>query len=242
MMGMQASIALADVAARSQDIAAVFVLLAALDRRFSPFRDDSELCRLNRGEISAGDLSDEMREILALAEKTRRDTNGFFNIRRPDGAHDPSGIVKGWAIRKGAQLLSQLGNENFAIEVGGDIQTSGHNGSGSEWRVGIQNPFAAGQTVKILHVEDGGVATSGNYFQGPHIYNPHAAGESLEDIVSLTVVGPDIFEADRYATAAFAMGRHGIGFIESVPGLDGYEIDSSGMARMTSGLAQYLRC
>ena len=60
--------------------------------------------------------------------------------------------------------------------------------------------------------------------------------------MSLTVIGPDVLEADRYATAAFAMGREGIYFIERTPGLEGYEIDSSGMARMTSGLKKYLPC
>ena len=60
--------------------------------------------------------------------------------------------------------------------------------------------------------------------------------------MSLTVIGPDVLEADRYATAAFAMGRGGIHFIERTPGLEGYEIDGSGTARMTAGLKKYLPC
>ena len=87
-----------------------------------------------------------------------------------------------------------------------------------------------------------GVATSGNYTRGDHIYNPHTGRYGSDDIVSLTVIGPDVLEADRYATAAFAMGREGIYFIERMAGLEGYEIDAHGTARMTSGLGKYLPC
>ena len=84
------------------------------------------------------------------------------------------------------------------------------------------------------------MATSGFYQRGRHIYNPHAADDLLDEVVSLTVVGPNVFEADRFATAAFAMGSDGINFIESRPGLEGYMIDKAGMATMSSGFGQYL--
>ena len=85
-----------------------------------------------------------------------------------------------------------------------------------------------------------GVATSGSYLRGAHIYNPHAPNAAVSDVVSLTVIGPNILEADRFATAAFAMGEAGIAFIERMDGLEGYQIDARGMAQMTSGLGRYL--
>ena len=69
--------------------------------------------------------------------------------------------------------------------------------------------------------------------------DPVAAGRAAAEIVSLTVVGPDACEADRFATAAFAMGKDGISFIERYPGLEGYMIDKNGMATMTSGFRKY---
>ncbi len=95
------------------------------------------------------------------------------------------------------------------------------------------------EIVKVLSITDCGVATSGTYIRGQHIYNPKHAGEPITEIVSLTVIGPDIYEADRFATAAFAMGREGIFFIERVEGLEGYMIDRSGQATLTSGFARY---
>ena len=241
VMGMSASIVLVDRPAHPADLDRIFAEFEALDHRFSPFRNDSELSRLNRGEIAPDALSGEMREILSLSDETNRNSDGYFNIRRPDGMLDPSGIVKGWAILRGANMLAAMGYENFSVEIGGDIQTRGRNAQGDSWRVGISNPFREGEIVKVLQLENGGVATSGSYFQGAHIYDPRK-GNALDQIVSLSVVGPDILEADRYATAAFAMGREGIHFIERRPGLEAYEIDAHGKARMTSGLWRHLPC
>jgi thiamine biosynthesis lipoprotein len=86
-----------------------------------------------------------------------------------------------------------------------------------------------------------GIATSGTYIRGRHIYDPFAAeGQSIDEIVSLTVLGPNVYEADRFATAAFAMGPAGIHFIERESGLEGYMIGKNGIATMTSGFAEYV--
>ena len=237
IMGMLIAVTISDEGAGTSDIAAVFDLFTQIDRQFSPFRPDSEVSRLNRGEVA--EPSAEMREIFALADATRKDSRGYFNIWRPDGVLDPSGIVKGWAIARAARSLRDKGFENFCIDAGGDIQCHGKKADGEDWRVGIRNPFCKDEIVKVLCPRGAGVATSGTYQQGAHIYDPHS-GATAEEIVSLTVIGPDILEADRFATAAFAMGRRGIGFIEGLADFEGYEIDAGGMARMTSGLKAYL--
>jgi thiamine biosynthesis lipoprotein len=56
----------------------------------------------------------------------------------------------------------------------------------------------------------------------------------------LTVVGPTIYEADRMATAAFAMGRDGLAFLAARPGLEAYAIAADGIATFTQGLARYV--
>jgi len=241
-MGMPISVCVSDAGVREQDLESVFAEFSAIDAQFSPFKPDSEISRFNRGEIAQDAFTPRMREIVGLSEKTRRDTGGYFDINRPDGTVDPCGIVKGWAIRKAARQLAEMGFANFCVEAGGDIQCRGRNGQGAEWTVGIRNPFQRDEIVKVLQPRDHGVATSGNYLRGDHIYNPHTGRYGSDDIVSLTVIGPDVLEADIYATAGFAMGRKGIHFIERMPGLEAYEIDALGMARMTSGLKAYLPC
>lgn len=216
-----------------------FVHLAAVDERFSTYREGSEISRINRGELALAAAGEEMREVFALAEKTRMETDGYFNIRRPDGSIDPSGIVKGWAIRNVAALIRAAGHGNYFVNAGGDIAAGGKNARGEEWRVGIRNPFNIDEIVKVVYPRGKGVATSGSYIRGDHIYNPNAPEEKLRDVVSITVIGPDVLEADRFATAAFAMGKGGIAFIERLPGFEGYAIGADGVATLTSGFAAY---
>jgi thiamine biosynthesis lipoprotein len=218
---------------------AVFAYFEAVDRRFSTYRADSEIAAINRARLAEADYSDEMREVLALAEQTKRETDGFFDIRRADGSLDPSGIVKGWAVRNATMIIARTGARDFFVEAGGDIQSSGRNALGKEWSIGIRNPFNADEIVKVVYPRGRGVATSGTYVRGQHIYNPHAPGLPIVDVVSLTVVGPGVLEADRFATAAFAMGKAGILFIERTAGLEGYLVDSSGRATLTSGFTDY---
>lgn len=216
-----------------------FAYLEAVDRRFSTYKADSEIMRMNRGEVACGEASEAMREVLALAERTKAETGGYFDIRRPDGLLDPSGVVKGWAIRGAAELIRARGHRQYAVNAGGDIATSGENAEGRPWSIGVRNPFATEEIVKVVYPRGRGVATSGSYIRGAHIYNPHAPEEELGDVVSLTVLGPDVLEADRYATAAFAMGKEGVAFIERLPGFEAYAIDALGRATLTSGFAAY---
>lgn len=217
----------------------VFDYFAQIDRRFSTYRADSEISAINRGDVPIRDWSGEMTEVLALAEQTKNETDGYFDIRKPDGSLDPSGIVKGWAINKAAGIVRVAGISHFFIEAGGDIQTSGKNALGKDWSVGIRNPFKTDEIIKVVYPRGRGVATSGTYVRGQHIYNPRGPEGPIKDIVSLTVIGADVLEADRFATAAFAMGKDGIFFLEETPGLEGYVVDIDGRATPTSGFGAF---
>lgn len=249
IMGMPIEIEIVGADAHAA-LEAAFAYLATVEEQFSFYKDSSEVSRMNRGEIAPGEESEEMREVLALAEKTKHETGGYFDIRRPDGRIDPSGVVKGWAIQKTAELLRTKGCENFMVNAGGDIAVSGRDAEGKEWSVGIRNPFNIHEIVKVIsrsgtsegtHPHPWGIATSGSYIRGAHIYNPLAPSEALDDIVSITVIGPDVLSADLYATSAFAMGKKGIEFIERLPDFEGYAIDAKGMATMTSGFRAYTK-
>lgn len=61
----------------------------------------------------------------------------------------------------------------------------------------------------------------------------------MKNIVSVTVIGPNILEADRLATAVFAMGEKGIFFLEKKIGFEGYMIDNKGRAIFTSGFERF---
>lgn len=239
VMGMPARVEL--IGAGEQELLdAIFNLWNAIDERFSSYKDSSEITRINRGELDEAEYSEEMCEVFSLADSTKDETDGFFNIKRPDGAIDPSGLVKGWAIQKGAKLAQRFGFDSYYLEIGGDIQTSGRDKHGQEWTIGIRNPFDRNEVTKVLYPRGAGVATSGSAIRGQHIYNPHDPETFPADVASITVIGPNIYEADRFATAAFAMGKNGILFINSLSGFEGYAINNEGMATMTAGIDTYL--
>jgi len=227
------------VGATRESAEPLFDYFRRVDEQFSTYKPSSEVSRINRGEIAQGAYSTEMREVLSLAEKTRKDSNSFFDVHTPSGTLDPSGIVKGWAIKNAANIARAAGHTDYWVEAGGDIQLAGSNPDGAAWKVGIKNPFNEKEIVKVVHLRDRGIATSGTSIRGNHIYDPHTGKPASSDVVSITVIGPDVYEADRFATAAFAMGNEGIYFIDSLEGFEGYSIDKNGRATMTSGFAAY---
>jgi FAD:protein FMN transferase len=218
----------------------VFDYLNMVDARFSTYKDSSEISAFNRGEVLPANLSAQMKEVLQLSAITRDQSKGFFQIRKADGTLDPSGIVKGWAINNAAKIIRNRGHEDFFIEAGGDVQSGGLNGEGCEWRIGIRSPFHSDEIIKVVAPRGKGMATSGTYVRGQHIYNPHTPAAKIEDIVSLSVIGPNILEADRFATAAFAMGDQGIYFIENLPGFEGYVVNAQGIATQTTGFGAFV--
>lgn len=238
IMGMPITIEILAETVAQEDLETAFAYFVSVDEIFSTYKVDSEIAKINRGELLAAEYSDEMQEILALSAQTKAETLGYFDIQH-NGQYDPSGIVKGWAIHNVALLLQTAGFRNFYIDAGGDIQVAGHK-AGQPWKVGIRNPFKRTEHVKILALNNEGVATSGTAIRGQHIYNPYDPHTPLTEIVSMTVIGPNIYEADRFATAAFAMGKKGIQFIEKLTGFEGYMIDAQAQATSTSGLERYV--
>jgi thiamine biosynthesis lipoprotein len=197
----------------------VFAWLRHVDATYSTYRADSPISRIARGELSPDDASPEVRRVLARCEELQSETDGFFDAFH-SGTLDPSGLVKGWAIDRAAELLESAGLRNFAINAGGDIRLLGRALPDSAWRVGIQHPLERGEVVAVVTGDDLAIATSGTYARGEHIVDPHR-GLPPDRILSVTVTGPLLGTADAYATAAFAMGPHRAP--EWTAGLRGYE-------------------
>lgn len=238
-MGMPVKIEIVDLHVTAEVFEEIFNYLVSVDERFSVYKKTSEITLFNEGKIAKKDLSKDMKTVLDLSEQTKNETNGFFDIMY-DGKIDPSGLVKGLAIYNSSLMLRKKGFKNFYVEIAGDIEIAGFNNEGKKWAIGIRNPFNKEENVKVVYLSDKGIATSGTYERGEHIYNPKEKNKATE-IISLTVIGPNIYEADRFATACFAMGKEGIYFIESLPGFEGYMIDHHGKATFTSGFEEYLK-
>jgi thiamine biosynthesis lipoprotein len=243
MMGMPITLEVVDAWATDETFDTVFSYFDYVDNKFSTYKDTSEISLINKNQVALEQASADMQTVFELAERTKQETNGYFDIRHSSGGvamFDPSGLVKGWAIYNAAEILRRKGFENYYVDAGGDIHAVGKNSRGENWRVGIRNPFNLKEIVKVLSVSDCGVATSGTYVRGQHIYTKKRNRRPITDIVSLTVIGPNVYETDRFATAAFAMGREGILFVESLDGFEGYMIDRERQATFTGGFERYV--
>lgn len=237
IMGMPVVVEIIDDTVSQKALDEVFNYFTLIDERFSTYKTTSEITLWNEGKIIDAQLSDDTKKVLELSLETKEQTDGFFDIFF-NGKCDPSGLVKGFAIHNAADILRKNGFKNFYVEIGGDIEVEGRNDKNEKWSIGIRNPFNREEIIKVVYLSGCGIATSGTSIRGSHIYNPKMK-KPAEEIVSLTVIGPNIYEADRFATAAFAMGEKGIEFIEGLPGFEGYMISHEGLATYTSGFKEY---
>ena len=248
---------------------AAFKRLRAIDERFSSYKPSSELCRFQRGEIPAADLSAEMKQVIKACTAAKKMTNGYFSAyygspvshldavqgskeerasrtdaygervtdaadtamrQKPAGVtgsagqqgeavrtrwFDPTGYVKGWAIAEAGQVIEKLGFKTYCIGAGGDILA--RSVGEKTWNIGIQDPSNPGKILNMLSITNGAVATSGNYERGAHIINPKTK-KPANELLSLSITGPDIITADVLATAGFAMGKTGVDFVNSQSG------------------------
>ncbi|MEA2426143.1 MAG: FAD:protein transferase [Thermoleophilaceae bacterium] len=236
-MGMPIEIDARDVDLDPAALDAAFDWLRFVDDTFSTYKPDSEISRLDRGELTIAQCSPEVDEVLGRCIELSRRTSGFFSVRA-GGTLDPSGFVKGWAVAKAAEILGALGLQAFSINAGGDIVLRGRPEAEEAWRIGIRHPLETDKLAAVLTGEDIAIATSGEYERGAHVLDPHT-GRPPTGLLSVTIVGPDLATADAYATAAFAMGGDGP---EWAAGLTGYEtlcITTEEVVLTSPGLDRY---
>lgn len=233
VMGMPVTVDVRDPAVGAEALEDAYADLRRVDALLSPFRADSEVSRVNRGELAPGSAGPLLRQVLDLCGRYERATGGCFSAWQ--GGHlDPCGLVKGLAVDRVCSILERHGARNYLVDAGGDVVARGHSGAGAPWRVGIRHPVERTHVVRVVLASDLSVATSGTYEKGAHIRDPRS-GRPATELLSLTVVAPDIVEADVYATAALVMGAAGLEFIEDVTGCEAYAIHPNLRATWTSG-------
>ncbi|PXW31831.1 UNVERIFIED_CONTAM: thiamine biosynthesis lipoprotein [Williamsia faeni] len=187
----------------------VFTHLRRADAVFSTYNADSGLMRLRHGRLAAAEVDPWIGKVDKLCRAATDATGGLFtsDLLGPDGTRgwDPTGLVKGWAVRDAAEHLRNLDHVGFSINAGGDIVCGLGRGStalASPWRIGIQDPNRPGVIARVVDVVDGALATSGTVARGNHIIDPRS-GAPVRRRSSTTVIGPDLMWADIWATATF---------------------------------------
>ena len=186
----------------------------------STWREDSDLCRYNRGEPA----SDDLEKVLRAAEVVRQESGGAFDERCLEMVHragfgpvgrgiDLSAIGKGYAVDRMADLLRKRGVNDFLFQLAGETI------AGDEvWEVALEHPDPATSTrSQVVRLQQQAMATSGNYRQfqpttnanAPvvsHIIDPRTGSPVMRKFCSVTVIADEAATADSWATALFVLG------------------------------------
>jgi thiamine biosynthesis lipoprotein len=214
-----------------------------VDEVFSTYRQDSQISRLARGELTVAECDPEVAEVLDLCAEAERLSEGWFSTTY-EGQLDPTGLVKGWSTERVARLLAAAGASGVSVNGGGDVQLCGVPGPQRPWRVGVADPLRPGSLAAVVSAagaDELAVATSGTAERGAHIVDPRTGKSAVTDLVAVTVVGPRLTWADAWATAAFAMGsRQALDWLESLPDVEALLITAGDEVRCTGGLARRL--
>jgi thiamine biosynthesis lipoprotein len=136
-------------------------------------------------------------------------------------------VGKGWIVDAVFLFLRKRGYENMIVNIGGDLRTCGR-GPDGPWTFTVMDPFDAARAAGKFDLQDGSVATSGNYMRYLEIAGKHyghildpRTGRPAEFEGSVSVFAPDCAMADALATALFVMGpEKGLDWARKQPGIE----------------------
>jgi thiamine biosynthesis lipoprotein len=169
-------------------------------------------------------------------------------VRLPTGVRlDLGGVAKGWVAQQAARRLAAAGPA--LVDAGGDIAVSGPMADGTPWPIAIANAFAPDESLGLLLLVQGAVATSGRDYrrwmrggvEQHHIIDPRTGQPARTDVLSATVVAPDGPSAEMAAKVALILGsRAALAWLDARPTLAGLLVLDDGRVLHTRRMDSYL--
>ena len=224
----------------AQDVAEVDITLGPLIDLWNNCRNKKEVPTQQQIE-NAHALTGEKKMLVDNEKQTIFLANKGMSI-------DLGAIAKGYAVEKAGQYLAA--NENIVcalINGGGNIKVIGKKPDKKPWRIGIQDPRNASESIGILNLAAGdAVATSGDYHRyfelkgrrWHHILQPTTGWPGNYNI-SATAICKNAMEADYYSTLFFLLpAEESIKFAEKTSSLDAIIIDQKGNIYISSRLKE----
>lgn len=169
-----------------------------------------------------------------------------LGFSQPGMELDLGGIVKEYAADRAALLCLDAGIRHGLVNLGGDIRAIGPLPDGQPWRAGIRDPEQPGRLLGWVPLDEGALATSGDYLrcrviQGrrySHLLNPKT-GWPVLGLASVSIMAPSCLVAGSLSTIAMLKGKAGAQWLAdlSVPHL---WIDDQGRRGGAGALAQLI--
>lgn len=134
-------------------------------------------------------------------------------------------LGEGYAADKCRDMMIAKGIKAGIVNGSGDMSTWGKQPDGSDWNIGITNPFHDDKLFAVVPLHEGSVTTSGSYekyviLNGKryaHIINP-ATGYPATGLCSVTVFGPSTETANGFSTSLMVLGKDaGLALINKYP-------------------------
>jgi len=154
------------------------------------------------------------------------------------------GIAKGYAVEKAVETLRRHNITMALVDASGNMRALGKKPDGV-WNVAMEDPRDMNNYITIIPLDNNAVSTSGDYeryfddkMEYHHIINPKT-GYSATELISVTIVTDNAFDADALSTAVFVLGKEkGMKLIESQPGVEGLIITRDREILRSSGLKE----
>lgn len=161
---------------------------------------------------------------------------------------DVGGIAKGYATDEVVALLRDHGVNHALIDLGGNIYTLGPKPDGTDWKVGIQDPFnPRGTIIGYIPLTDQSIVTSGIYErylevdgqQYHHLLDPHTGYPFDNAIAGVTILSTDSIDGDALSTAVFSQGIHdGLAFVNHLPGIEAIFVSKDYKVYLSDGIKE----
>lgn len=182
-------------------------------------------------------------DILKLSQTYTESKNWFLQKPFPQFELNFNAIAQGFSVDLIGRFLEQNNIKHYLIELGGEMLIKGKNMENKPWKLGIDKPVTTNANERplqaILFLENGGLATSGNYRKYyekngkiyAHTINPKTGFPAEHNLLSATVLAPNAALADGFGTVCMVLGlEKSIALLETSNNLDGlliYATDSS---------------
>ena len=167
-------------------------------------------------------------------------------LKRPGMMIDLGGIAKGYTADVISNILTEEGVKSAIINLGGNVFAHGKKPNGSDWKIGIQNPFSdRGDIIGTISTNNKSIVTSGIYerfyeengVKYHHILSPKTGYPYDNEIAGITIISDKSADGDALSTSVFAMGvEDGMKFVNSIDGIDAIFVTKDNKVYITDGI------
>ena len=154
-------------------------------------------------------------EEVAVSENAEKSEKKVILHKQDGMMFDFGAVAKGFASDEAVKILKSYGIYSAILDLGGNIVALGAKPDGTEWNVGIKNPWDGENPVAGIKIKNQCVVTSGGYerfFVGAdgkkyiHIFDGKTGFPVENELESVSVVSESGVYADSLSTALFVMG------------------------------------